>query len=141
MVETKQNSSVESTVDIRIVGINTDKTRRMIGSETLYQIYFELSGIPPHGWGIIFEQEWKAVNAGQPLSLQESSVQRAFLVVHCPLEEVARHLPNLKQAVASTNIAYDQYSRERAAELKDRENVWKDERKTVEDIAKTLHFD
>lgn len=141
MVETKQDASVESTTDIRIVGLNTDKTRRMIGSETVYQIYFELSGIPPQGWRTIFEREWKALNVGQPLSLQETSVERAFLVMHCPLKEVTVHMPALKNAIASTNIAYKQYARTQATELKGREDVWKDERKNVEDIAKLLHFD
>ncbi|HUI30608.1 MAG TPA: hypothetical protein VLX91_10355 [Candidatus Acidoferrales bacterium] len=113
----------------------------MIGSETIYQVYFELSGIPPLAWRTVFEQEWKALNAGQPLSLQETSIDRAFLVMHCPLQEVAMHMSVLKKAVAATNIAYEQYVRKQAAELKDREDVWKNERKTVEDVAKSLHFD
>jgi hypothetical protein len=142
MVGTEENSTeVESTTAIRIVGINTDKTRRMIGSETVYQVYFELSGTPPQGWRTVFEQEWKALNVGQPLSLQETSVERAFLIMQCPLQEVAKHVPILKDAVASTNIAYDQYVLKQATELKGREDVWKDERKAVDDVAKSLHFD
>ncbi len=141
MVETKPHSSEESTTDIRIIGLNTDKTRRMIGSETMYQVYFELSGIPPMMWRNVFEQEWKASNVGQPLSLQETSVERAFLVVHCSLQEVGGYMPILKKVVALTNILYDQYTSKQANELRDREDVWKDERKAVEDIAKSLHFD
>jgi hypothetical protein len=141
MVETKLDSSVKSATNIRVIGLNTDKTRRMIASETVYQVYFELSGVPPQGWVTMFEQEWKALNVGEPLSLQETSVERAFLVMHCPLQEVAKHVPILKNAVAATNIAYDQYVGKQSAELKGREDVWKDERKTVEDVAKSLHFD
>lgn len=141
MVETKPDSSVESTTDIRIIGLNTDKTRRMIGSETTYQVYFELSGIPPLGWRTVFEQEWKASNVGQPLSLQETSVERAFLVVHCSLQEVGGYMPILKKTVALTNILYNQYALKQANELKGREDVWKDERKAVDDVAKSLHFD
>lgn len=141
MVETKQDSSVESTTDVRIIGLNTDKTRRAIGSETLYQVYLELSGIPPLAWRTVFEEEWKGLNVGQPLSLQEASIDRAFLVMQCPLQEVAMHVSVLKQAVAATNAGYQQYIGKQAAELKDREDVWKDERKTVEDVAKSLHFD
>ena len=113
----------------------------MIGSETMYQVYFELSGIPPMMWRNVFEQEWKASNVGQPLSLQETSVERAFLVVHCSLQEVGGYMPILKKVVALTNILYDQYTSKQANELRDREDVWKDERKAVEDIAKSLHFD
>ena len=142
MLATKDNHpEAESITDVRIVGLNTDKTRRMIGSEKVYQVYFELSGIPPQGWRTIFEKEWKALNVGQPLSLQEASIDRAFLLMQCPLHEVATHLPVLKKAVAEANIAYKQYVTKRASEEKDREDVWKDERKTVEDVAKSLHFD
>ena len=141
MLELKENPRVESETEIRIRGINTDKTRRMIGSETVYQVYFELSGAPPQGWSTLFEQEWKALNVGQPLALQEATVERAFLMMQCPLGEVAGHLPVLKQAVAAANTAYEKYKRERASEQKDREDVWKDERKSVEDLAKSLHFD
>jgi hypothetical protein len=141
MTEANANPAVESATEIRIHGINTDKTRRMIGSETVYQVYFELSGIPPQKWRTIFEQEWKALNVGQPLSLQEASVERAFLMMQCPLQEVANHLPDLKKAVAAANIAYTQYAIKRASEEKEREDVWKDERKTVEDVAKSLNFD
>lgn len=141
MFENNQASPVESAINIRIVGINTDKTRRMIGSEQVYQVYFELSGAPPQGWRTIFEQEWKSINAGQPLALQASSVERSFLMVHCPLQEIVNHLPALKKAVAATNIAYEQYAQKQASDEKDRENAWKDERKTVEDVAKSLQFD
>lgn len=141
MIELKENLSVDSATEIQIRGINTDKTRRMIGSETVYQVYFELSGPTPQGWSTLFEQEWKALNVGQPLALQEATVERAFLMMQCPLREVAGHLPVLKQAVAATNIAYERYKREQASDQKDREDVWKDERKSVEDLAKSLHFD
>ena len=141
MLELKENPRVESETEIRIRGINTDKTRRMIGSETVYQVYFELSGPPPQGWSTLFEQEWKALNVGQPLSLQEATVERAFLMMQCPLGEVAGHLPVLKQAVAAANTAYEKYKREQASEQKEREDVWKDERKSVEDLAKSMHFD
>lgn len=141
-METKKNyPEVESATDFRIVGLNTDKTRRMIGSETVYQVYFELSGIPSQGWRRIFEEEWKALNVGQPLSLQEASVERAFLMMQSPLQEIANHLPVLKKAVAAANITYKQYVIKRASEEKAREDVWTDERKTVEDVAKSLQFD
>ena len=71
MLATKDNHpEAESITDVRIVGLNTDKTRRMIGSEKVYQVYFELSGIPPQGWRTIFEKEWKALNVGQPLIIE-----------------------------------------------------------------------
>lgn len=87
------------------------------------------------------EQEWKGLNVGQPLSLQETSIERAFLVMHCPLDEVVRHLPILKKAVSAANEAYEEYARRQAADQKNREDVWKNEREAVEHVAKSLHFD
>ena len=50
MVDKDDNPSTKATPDIRIVGINTDKTQRTLGSYTVYQVYFEPSGAPPLAW-------------------------------------------------------------------------------------------
>jgi len=137
MAETDDSPSTRSTPEIRMVGLNTDKTRRTLGSYTVYQVYLELSGTPPLEWRDIFGREWKDLNP-----TQEAGIDGRFLVMHCPLQEVAAtHLPALKKAVTATNVAYKQYAREEAAEEKRRANVWKDERKTVEEMAKSLRFD
>ena len=107
----------------------------------IYSLFLSQNGPRYGGHNPLFEQEWKALNVGQPLVLQEATVERAFVMMQCPLGEVAGHLPVLKQAVAATNIAYERYKREQASEQKEREDVWKNERKSVEDLAKSLHFD
>jgi hypothetical protein len=136
MSETNQKSSLEFTPDIRIVRLNTEKTRRIIGSFTGYQVYFELSETAPPAWRDIFAREWSDLNP-----LQEAGIDGRFLVMHCPLQKIAVHLPVMKKAVAATNEAYKQYAQGQATEQKRREDVWKDERKTVEDIAKSLRFE
>jgi len=50
-------------------------------------------------------------------------------------------MPVLKKTVDLTNILYDELALMHAIELKDREDIWKNERKTVEDMANLLHFD
>ncbi len=137
MTETEEDPSTHSTPEIRIVGLNTDKTRRTLGSYTVYQVYFELSGAPPMAWRDIFGREWKDVNPKQ-----EAGIDGKFLVMHCPLQEVATtHLPALKKAVHATNVAYKQYAREQVTEEERKADVWKEERKTVEDMAKSLKFE
>jgi hypothetical protein len=137
MADTDENSSTQSTSEIRIVGLNTDKTRRTLGSYTVYQVYFELSGPPPLAWRDIFGREWKDLNPKQ-----EAGIDGRFLVMHCPLQEVATtHLPALKKAVEATNVAYKQYAREQVTEEERKADVWKEERKTVEDMAKSLQFE
>jgi hypothetical protein len=137
MASTHEDSSTQSTPEIRIVGLNTDKTRRTLGSTTVYQVYFELSGNPPLAWRDIFGREWKNLNP-----TQEAGIDGRFLVLQCPLQEVATtHLPVLKKAVEATNVAYEQYAREQVTEEERRVDVWKEERKAVEDMAKSLRFD
>jgi hypothetical protein len=137
MANTDADSSTKSSPEIRIVGLNTDKTRRTLGSYTVYQVYFELSGAPPIAWRDIFGREWKDLNPKQ-----EAGIDGKFLVMHCPLQEVATiHLPALKKAVQATNVAYKQYAREQKTEEEHKADVWKEERKTVEEMAKALKFE
>jgi hypothetical protein len=137
MADTNEGSTTKSTPEIRIVGLNTDKTRRTLGSYTVYQVYFELSANPPLGWRDIFGREWKDLNPRQ-----EAGIDGRFLVLHCPLQEIATtHLPALKKAVAATNVAYKQFARDQVTEEERKADVWKQERKTVEDMAKTLKFE
>jgi hypothetical protein len=137
MADTDEDPSTESTSEIRIVGLNTDKTRRTLGSYTVYQVYFELSETPPGTWSDIFGREWKNLN-----SSQEAGIDGRFLVLHCSLQEIATtHLPALKKAVEATNVAYKQYALDQVTEEERKADVWKEERKTVEDMAKTLRFE
>lgn len=63
-------------------------------------------------------------------------------MLHCPLQEIATtHLPALKKGVEATNVAYKQYARDQVTEEERKADVWKEERKTVEDMAKTLRFE
>lgn len=126
MSEVNNNLSNESSpTGVRIKGINTDKTRKLTASDTEYEVYFELSGTPPQVWRDLFAQEWKVLNPKQPLIWPEVSIDRAFLVMHSPLEEIpTMHLPVLKQAIIAT-----------------REDAWKQERKAVEDMARSMRFD
>ena len=137
MAHAEDDTSTKSSPEIRIVGLNTDKTRRTLGSYTVYQVYFELSGAPPLAWRDIFGREWKDLNP-----TQEAGIDGRFLVMHCPLQEIAaKHLPSLKKAIQATNVAYKQYAREQLTEEEHKADVWKEERKTVEDMAKSLKFE
>jgi hypothetical protein len=137
MSENQKDASLESAPEIRIERLNTDKTRKDIGSDTVYHVYFELSGHPPPEWRSIFGREWKGLNL-----TQEADIDGAFLVLHCQLHEVAPTLlPALKKAVAATNEAYKQYAQKKAAALEHREDVWKQERNDVEAMAASLRFE
>lgn len=137
MAHTDEGLSTIAAPEIRIVGLNTGKTRRTLGAYTSYQVHFELSGNTPLAWRDIFGREWKDLN-----STQEAGVDGRFLVIHCALQEIAgTYLPALKKAVDATNAAYKQYAREQLREEEHKGDVWKQERQVVEDMARTLEFD
>jgi len=137
MSESRNDTSMESAPEIRIERLNADKTRKEIGSDTVYHVYFELSGHPPPEWRDIFAREWRGLNL-----TEAAGIDGAFLVLHCQLHEVATtHVPALKKVVAATNKAYKQYAQKEATALKHRQDAWREERITVDAIAASLRFD
>jgi hypothetical protein len=142
MSGTNQDSASESTAvqveasgEIRIVRLNLDKTRRINGSFTGYQAYFELSETPSSAWRDIFGLEWKDLNP-----TQKACIDGRFLVMHCPLLKIVLHLPVMKRAVTATNIAYRRYAQEQKTEQDYQGDAREEERKTLEDIARSLNF-
>ena len=136
MSDVTKDSSTKPAVEIRIVGLNTDKTRKTLGSYTVYQVYLELSESPPWGWKDIFGREWKNLNPDE-----EAIIDGKFLVFPSELQEIgSKHLPALKKAVEATNLAYKQYAREQLTEEERKADVWKQEREVVEDMARSLKF-
>ena len=108
-METQQENPIDTNEHIRIIRLNTDKTRKTNEADIQYQVYFELSGTPVQSWRTIFEQEWKELNHTQPQLSIDVNVDNKFLVVHCSLQEIADiYLPALKKAVDATNKSYSQ---------------------------------
>jgi hypothetical protein len=122
--------------DIRIERMNTDKTRRVTGSDVEYQIFFELSGTPAPAWRTLFFKEWK-----DSRSIHHVELDGPFLVLHGPLREMTpAELAMMEKAVATANASYHRYAQDELTEMTRREQEWKDERTDVENVASTLHF-
>jgi len=127
---------------VRIVGVNTDKTRKKSGSETTYRVYLTLSENPPNAWRKLFAEDWKALGEAKPELQHEANVDGVFLSIDCSLGEVATiFLPALKQAVAVTNTSYMDFVRQEERKEIRKENVWKDERAAVDQMARPLKFE
>jgi len=72
----------------------------------------------------------------------EADIDGGFLVLHCQLHEVATTaLPVLKRIVAATNEAFQRSVQTEATALEHRQEVWKQERKDVEAMSKSLQFE
>ena len=140
MSSTNHDPVNESTDAIRIVGINTDKTRRAASSE--YHVYFLLSGTPAAAWRVSFLDEWRGLRPSSATAWPETGVDGPFLWITCRLSDVPTlYLPVLKKAVAAANGSYRRHMQEEAAARTSRENVWRDERGSVEEMAASLNFE
>ena len=75
------------------------------------------------------------------VKITETNLQRGFLVIRCPLLEVGSvHLPVIKDAIAATNVEYEQYLLLQEADRVRKENVWKDERNAVNQVSESLQL-
>jgi hypothetical protein len=122
--------------DIHIERLNTDKTRKDLGIDAGYQVFFELSGSPAPEWKSIFSQEWKEMNLPHKADIDET-----FLVLHCQLHDVTPALlAALQKAVTKANEAYHLFAQGVASAVTHREEEWEQERRDVEAVASSLHF-
>lgn len=122
--------------DIHIERLNTDKTRKDIGVDAGYQVFFELSGSPAPEWKSMFSQDW--IEMKLPY---KTEVDGPFLVIHCQLKDVTPALlAAIQKAVTRANEAYRLFAQGEASAVTHREEEWAQERKDVEAVAASLHF-
>jgi hypothetical protein len=101
---TNRQVARDSTPEIRITGLNRDLTRETDKVDSRYEVYFDLSGIPSPAWTKILTREWKKLNPNEPRLWNRLTVDKRYLVMHWPPQEIAqKHLPVLKLAIAATN--------------------------------------
>lgn len=137
MTAISRNDSSYIAPDIRIERMNTDKTRKIAGSNVEYQIFFDLSGTPAHEWRTIFFREWTAL--GSPF---HTELDGPFLVLSCPLHDMTpAQLTALQSVVMSANVQYHLFAQSESTSLLRREQEWKNERMAVETVASSLHFE
>jgi hypothetical protein len=142
MKEIQQEHLEDINENIRIVGLNKDKTRKTDGPDKRYNIFFELSGTPVQAWITIFEKVWKALNPAGAEAWADVNINNRFLSVHCSLQEIVnKYFPVLKKAVEATNTAYRSYVHDAAAEHQHLVDMWTEERKAVDEIEKLMKFE
>jgi hypothetical protein len=69
MSEDRKDNSIETAPEIRIERLNSDKTRKDIGWDTVYHVYFELTAPPAPEWRNIFTREWIGLNTTREASI------------------------------------------------------------------------
>jgi hypothetical protein len=95
---------VESFKDIRIVGPDKSRTHNPDKSKSMYDIYLTLSENPPAEWCEAFQKAHDSYVISQ--QKRKVRVDGNCIVIHCPLDEVHKHVEALKEDVASANKEY-----------------------------------
>jgi hypothetical protein len=94
-------------VDIKIVGLDDDRTVESPNNPSLLHVYLQLSQTPPPLWQKHFAESRKIARHPR---WRPVHIDRKFLVVECvPAEIESHHLPDLKKDVTYANSKYREY--------------------------------
>jgi len=136
----KQEKSVESSFqDIRITGLDTNKSQDFPSQDGTHRIYLTLSSAPPATWRDIFHRERS--NSRSSIR-RDATIESTFIVITCTPEELEKHhLQFLKEDVKNTNKKYKLSiveQEEQSARFRQSEE---DRRKRLEELRDRLKFD
>ena len=107
MAESNYRPSAKPAVEIVIVGLNKDLTRKPEKADGRYEVYFDLSGIPFPDWITILLREWKRLNREEPRLWNRIAIKDRHLVMYTSPQEIAqKHLPVLQLAIVAANKAH-----------------------------------
>lgn len=138
-ISTASSRRLNEFEDIRIIGLDEHKTHNPDTKKALYNVYLQLSGVPPSEWQMIFEEERRFP---RHTMWRRAWAEGQYIVVHCVPSEVEKyHLSDLKQDVTNSNAKYRQYlteqSRKETREL-ERQQA---ESRQVKDLKDRLKFE
>ena len=87
--------------DIRITGLDTNKSHDLPSQDGTHRLYLTLSGAPPATWRDIFGREHHTPRSS---IWREAIIDGMFIVITCTPEELEKyHLQFLKEDVKNTN--------------------------------------
>lgn len=90
--------------DIRIIGLEADRTKRSPSAPGFRLMYLSLSEAPPHRWCQIFDAERQFPRQSV---WRRAWIEGTSIVVDCAPEELEQyHMEDLSQDVANTNTKF-----------------------------------
>jgi hypothetical protein len=125
--------------DIRIIGLDEERSYKPDPQKLLYNIYLKLSSPPPLEWQQIFEAER---SFPRHTIWRRAWIEGQYIVIHCVLDELDKyHLRDLRQDVESANNKYREYlmevARTKASEIRQKH----EELTQLKDIKRRLNLD
>lgn len=124
--------------DIKITGLDDARSRRTDPNKAMYDMYLTLSERAPDVWGRILEEEHKSQWDNHWRTVRASG---SHIIVHCPPDEIERHLETLKREVTSTNAKYRSYLAAKEQEQARKAEADQAERARLAGIKDKLKFD
>ena len=125
--------------DIRITGLDTNKSHDLPSQDGTHRIYLTLSGVPPPTWRDIFDRERRTPRSS---IWRNAAIDGMFIVITCTPEELEKyHLEFLKEDVKNTNEKFRlsiAEQEELSARFRQSEEARK---KRLEEVRDRLKFD
>lgn len=125
--------------DVRIVGVDKQRTRKPDPSLDLYDVHLQLSSRPPADWGRVFEAQR---SFPRHTMWRRAWVDGSYIVVNCGLDELQRyHIPDLKTDVAAANDKYRELLRQAQAQQTQTERKAEEERRRKDEALDALDLE
>lgn len=124
--------------DIKIIGVDKNKSYRPDPKKLLYNVYFKLSAEPPLEWVQIFEEERRFP---RHTMWRRAWIEGQYIIVHCCLDEITKiHFKDIKQDVINTNQKYREYLHKQVLELERKRKREEKEQKEIDKVLDGLDF-
>lgn len=94
---------------IKVVGVDNIRTHTLDSEHQIYNVYFELSIVPPNEWKKIFEEQYSA----KPQT-SKKYVDGRHIVVQCLFSEIEENLQTLRKEATKTNQKYLEHIRKKS---------------------------
>ena len=125
--------------DIKIVGLDDEKTRPSDKASGLRHMFLRLSESPKSEWIEFFNNQRSFPRHNM---WRDAWIAGGYIVVDCVPEEIGRyHLPDLKTDVSNANIKYREYLQEVEAEEEHRRELEQAEKDRLKKVKDGLDFD
>jgi hypothetical protein len=125
--------------DIRMTGLDTNKSHDAPSQDGTYRLYLTLSDTPPATWRDIFGREHRTPRS--PI-WREAIVEGMYMLMTCTLEELENsQLQFLKEDVKNTNEKFRRSIAEQEEQAERSRQSKEDRQKRLEEVRDRLKFD
>ena len=125
--------------DIRIAGLDIDRTQPSQKAPGLRHMYLSLSGLPPAEWAEFFQEQRKFP---RHTMWRDAWIEGPYIVIDCVPEEIEKyHLKDLKEDVRKANEKFREWELQDQARSVRQQQEAEAERKRQLELKKRLKFD